>query len=268
MAPPSKRPPQGRRPSQGKRPPQGKRPASARTLSAADSSTPEVDLEQTPKAKVAASAESSRTADERKAKREAARQQRIAVARRKQKAKRQKQMLISGIVVVALLGTIFYGVNKSRNEGKAAARAASAAGCTAVQEVANEGREHKPGTETPPDLYKSNPPTSGDHSGQPATWGSYNEETPAANLLHNLEHGGIVIHYKDQSDEQIDALASLVDGYADGVISNPNPKIETPIAIASWDRKQGCKTFSADAVAGYIRQYCSKAPEKVVTCRT
>lgn len=267
MAPPSKRPPQGRRPGQGKRPPQGKGGSSARTPAGANGSNAGTTSRATGAA--ATPAEGNSVADERKAKREAARQERIAIARRKKKAKRQRQSLIAGIVVLSLLGAIFYGVNKSRNEGKAAARAATAAGCSGIQQVKNEGREHKPVAEISPDTYKSNPPTSGTHAAEgAANWGSYNEETPAATLVHNLEHGGIVIHYKDQSDEQIDAIASFVDGYTDGVVSNPNPKIETPIAIASWDSKQGCKTFSPEAVAGYIRERCNKGPEKIATCRS
>src|SRR3989338_5338229 len=51
------------------------------------------------------------------------------------------------------------------------------------------GAQHEP--------YRSNPPTSGSHYAQPADWGVYEQELPDEQLIHNLEHGGIWISYKD-----------------------------------------------------------------------
>jgi hypothetical protein len=283
MAPPSKRPPQGRKPGQGKRPPQGKKSPQARRPPGAGK--PAGDAKRAPAAaaepngqvpgranaaptaKAPSSAETNRIAEERKAKREAARQERIAIARQKQAAKRRKQMMIAGIIVVALLGAIVYGVQRSRNQRAIARAAAEEAGCGPVQEIENQGRNHIPISETFDD-YNSNPPTSGPHYAERlANWGTYNEEVPKTTLVHNLEHGGIIIHYKDQTDAQIDRIDSLVEGYADGVISNPNPSIEKPIVLASWTRMQQCDTFNGEAVAGYIREHCNKAPEKLTTCQ-
>jgi uncharacterized protein DUF3105 len=277
MAPPSKRPPQGRKPAQGKRPTQAKRPPQARkpaqtskpasggaSTSGGDES---IKSEATTATKSPAPAETSRIAEERKAKREAARQERIALARQKQKAKRRKQMLIAGVVAVALLGAIVYGVQKSRGQAAASKQAAQAAGCGPVQEIENQGRNHIPLSETFTD-YNSNPPTSGPHYAERvANWGSYNEETPQTTLVHNLEHGGVVIHYKGQTEDQVDNIDSFVETFQDGVISNPNEKIDKPIVIASWTRMQKCESFSADALAGYIRENCNKGPEKLTTCR-
>lgn len=272
MAPPSKRPPQGRKPSQGKRPPQGKGQASARkpageapaASSGAATTGGPVTAETSPSA-----AETSNIAEERKAKREAARQERIAIARGKAKAKRKKQTIIAGAVILALLGAIFYGVNKSRGERQAALQAAQAAGCGEVQQLENEGREHRPlSEEIALNVYQTNPPTSGPHYAERvAVWGSYNEEVPPSTLVHNLEHGGIVVHHKGLADAQIDVIDGFVDEYSDGVISNPNENIDSPLAIASWDRLQECESFSAEAVAAYIQEHCNNAPEKLSTCR-
>jgi hypothetical protein len=282
MAPPSKRPPQGRKPAQGKRPPQSKKSSQARkppgaSKAAGDSKpAPAAAAEPNGRAsgavnaattKASSAAETSRIAEERKAKREAARQERIAIARQKQAAKRRKQMMIAGLIVVALLGAIVYGVQRSRNQRAIARAAAEEAGCGPVQEIDNQGRNHIPINETFDD-YNSNPPTSGPHYAERlANWGTYNEEVPKTTLVHNLEHGGVIIHYKDQTDAQIDRIDSFVEGYADGVISNPNPSIEKPIVLASWTRMQQCDTFNAEAVNGYIREHCNKGPEKLTTCQ-
>jgi uncharacterized protein DUF3105 len=277
MAPPSKRPPQGRKPSQGKRPTQAKRPPQARkpaqpgkpASSGASTSGGEtsVKAEAGTATEAPASAETSRIAEERKAKREAARQERIALARQKQKAKRRKRMMLAGVLAVALLGATVYGIQKSRGQAAASKKAAEAAGCGPVLELENQGRNHIPLSE-PFTNYNSNPPTSGPHYlERVANWGSYQEETPQTTLVHNLEHGGIVIHYKGQSEEQISEIDGFVDSYQDGVISNPNEKIDKPIVIASWTHMQKCERFSPDAVAGYIREHCNKGPEKLTTCR-
>jgi hypothetical protein len=276
MAPPSKRRPQGRKPAQGKRPNQAKRPPQGRKPAQTSKPASSGASDATERASVKAdadtataptSAETSKIAEERKAKREAARQERIALARQKQKAKRRKQVLIAGVLVVGLLGAIVYGVQKSRGQKAAALAAAEEAGCGPAQEIENQGRNHIPLSETFTD-YNSNPPTSGPHYAERvANWGSYNEETPQSTLVHNLEHGGVVIHYKGQTDDQVDQIDSFVESYQDGVISNPNEKIDKPIVIASWTRMQQCERFSPDAVAGYIQEHCNKGPEKLTTCR-
>ncbi|MGQ0680674.1 MAG: DUF3105 domain-containing protein [Actinomycetota bacterium] len=274
MAPPSKRPPQGRKPTQGRRPPPGKPQSEARKTSgdgvAANGVTSGAEAKSdNPIASAPSSEETNRSAEERKAKREAARQERVAIARRKQKAKRQRQSIIASVAILALLGAIFYGVQKSRGEKAAASAAAQSAGCGQIQEVESAGREHRPlGEEIPISAYETNPPTSGPHYAERvANWGSYNVETPVSTLVHNLEHGGIIVHYKDQGDAQIDTIDSFVDEYADGVISNPNPSIDHPIVVTSWDYMQTCDEFNAAAVAGFISERCNKGPEKLTTCR-
>ena len=293
MAPPNKRPPQGRKPPQGKKPAPGNKSPQASKATAAkpQAAKPRASSAAKPAAgKPAAGgggktaedapakssartateapspAETSKAAEERKAKREAARLERVAIARQKEKAKRRKQILIAGVLVVGLVAVSLYGVQKSRGQQAAAKKAAEAAGCGPVMELENEGRNHIPLTETFDD-YKTNPPTSGPHYlERVAIWGSYNEETPKTTLVHNLEHGGIVIHYKDMSPKQIDQIAEFVDSYSDGVISNPNPSIDKPIVLTSWTKMQKCDRFSEDAVAGYVQLYCNKGPEKLTTC--
>ncbi|MEJ7792970.1 MAG: DUF3105 domain-containing protein [Gaiellaceae bacterium] len=43
--------------------------------------------------------------------------------------------------------------------------------------------------------YNSEPPTSGTHLSQPAVWGAYDEPVEQQALVHNLEHGGVIVQY-------------------------------------------------------------------------
>lgn len=275
MAPPKKRPPQ-KRPA-GKRPPQARKPAgtatragTAGTASAAgagaDTTTPaEAAVDS---AAAASGAPLSKSVEERKAKREAARQERVAAARKRQQAKRRKQIFISIVLLVALGAAVFYGIQRSKGEKAAFVAAAAEAGCGEIESFEDEmeGKPHL-ASDASFDGYKTNPPTSGVHRGQTSPWGSYSEAPDHENLLHNLEHGGVIINYKDLSDEEIDELDAFADSFVDGVISIPNPEIDKPIALASWTNLQQCDELNTKAIEGFIDDRCNKGPEKLGLCR-
>lgn len=271
MAPPKKRPPQGRagqkRPQQGNKPPQARKPAGAEP--SAPEGTEEAQTDGVDEASEGAAASSeplSKAAEERKAKREAARLERIAIARKRQQAKKRKQILISVVLLVAIgAGTVF-AVNRARGQSAALAAAVEEAGCTDINSFEDEGQNHLAPNETFTD-YQTNPPTSGPHRAQPAPWGSYRDAPEQETLVHNLEHGGIVIHYKDLSDADVDRIDAFADSYDNGVISAPNPNIETPVAFAAWRHHQTCEELNFTVIEGFISDRCNKGPEKVgVTC--
>ncbi len=274
MAPPKKRPPQ-KRPA-GKKPPQARKPAgaaagagAAKGASAAGAGEEQTATEAAEGSAAAASAaQLSKSAEEKKLKREAARQERIAAARKRQQAKRRKQILIAIVLLVALGAAVFYGIQRSKGERAAFAAAADEAGCGDIDSFPDELDEkpHLAADETF-DGYETNPPTSGVHRGQTSPWGSYREAPDHETLVHNLEHGGIIIHYKDLSDEEIDEVDAFADSFIDGVISIPNPEIEKPIALASWRHMQQCDELNTKAIEGFIDDRCNKGPEKLgITC--
>lgn len=282
MAPPKKRPPQGKsgqkRPPQGRKPQQAPKPAgnaaAGRPGAAgadAKAASPEAgDTVSTAAGTTAAAAEQpsdatlGKAAEERKAKREAARQERLAAARKRQQAKRRKQIAISVVVLVALAAGAWYGIQRSQGRQAAFAAAAEAAGCTEIESFEDEGQRHLASNEQFDD-YQTNPPTSGPHRGQPAPWGSYREAPERATLLHNMEHGGIIVYYKDLPDDQLDELDQFVDDHLDGVISVPDAEIEKPVVMTSWRNMQQCDELNITAIQGFIADRCNKAPEKVGT---
>lgn len=204
------------------------------------------------------------SADERALKREAARQERTAAARTRQQAKRRKKLLTFGLAPAVLAAGTLFTVQRSLSSKNALARAARAAGCGPVQEFADEGTRHLQANQTY--RYKTNPPTSGPHAVQPAPWGSQAKQTPDQTLVHNLEHGGVIVHYNGLPNPQVDKLESAVDSYRDGVVSNPNPKIDGQVVLTSWRKMRKCEKYSPEVVQAYVKQNCGKGPEKVVTC--
>lgn len=74
--------------------------------------------------------------------------------------------------------------------------------------------------------WNSNPPTSGPHYGQWALWGAYDRAVPLTMSTHNLEHGGIVVHYGPEVPAA--EVEKLKDFYRD----DPNAMLLAPLASA------------------------------------
>ena len=60
-------------------------------------------------------------------------------------------------------------------------------------------------------VYNSSPPTSGEHWPTPATCGFYEEGLPDERVVHNMEHGNIVVSYNLPLESDIGALRDALD---------------------------------------------------------
>jgi Protein of unknown function (DUF3105) len=127
-----------------------------------------------------------------------------------------------------------------------------------------------------PDPYSSIPATSGPHwdpSGV-ANWGTYSTPQNESQLIHNLEHGGIVIWYDPDvlDDAQVAELTSYVEGQVSSGISGRYKFILTPwggsvelgseVAVTAWRHLLKLDTFDMDAIRAFAdANYLRHAPE-------
>lgn len=198
--------------------------------------------------------------------REAARQVRIEAQRKRQRARRLRQITIYSVVIVAVVALAAFGVTRYVQGRQSLAEAITEADCSQIQEFPSEGQEHIASLEQEVQ-YKTNPPTSGNHFGNPADWGVYPDTVDPRILVHNLEHGGSVIHYNDISEEDIEKLEDLVDNeFPEGAILNPNPDIDHPLAMAAWRATQTCERVSVEVVRGFVKARCNKTHEPLAKC--
>jgi hypothetical protein len=158
--------------------------------------------------------------------------------------------------------------------------ALEAAGCTLQSFPALPNKaDHSdvPTLETKP-KWNSNPPTSGPHYGQTAVWGSYDEPVPLVQTTHNLEHGGVIIHYGPQVPQsEVDAVKAFYADDPNGLIVAPLPTNGNKITLSAWtapdvstgtrDRGRGwlatCTKFDEDAFAAFLDAHRYKGPERI-----
>jgi hypothetical protein len=128
------------------------------------------------------------------------------------------------------------------------------------------GQPHEP--------YNSNPPTSGPHYDDPAEAGFYDAAPPDEQLVHNLEHGYVIIWYNcaQLSDSQCSQLKSEIKGVmqsaGNSLITNtpkliavPRTEMETQLALTTWGRLDKFDAFDRQRILNFIQVFRDKAPE-------
>lgn len=179
-------------------------------------------------------------------------------------AERRQRLILyavggSGLVMLAVV-LLFFALSGG-GSGADVAEAASRAGCT-FQTFPNQGRDHTDNLNEKVD-HNSFPPTSGRHYFTPAVWDLYERPVNQLQLVHNLEHGGIVIQYGDEVPES--SANEIVGFYRDdpnGLIVAPLPALGDKIALTAWTHLMTCTRFDRDAFTTFRDAYRGRGPER------
>ena len=194
---------------------------------------------------------------------------RLAEERRKaeqRKAAQRRNLITIGIAV--LVSALVVGlIVQQRNAGPSSDAdfgvSAAAADCLPVEHPKalpgihiEFGADHEP--------YNSSPPTSGPHYPQPVAPidpGFYSIAQTPEKVVHNLEHGNIVIWYNPDAPEETKAdirdAVNEVPGYT---IATPydNMKPGYNVALSAWGQLQFCKQVSKEVVDEFRTNYQGK----------
>ena len=140
------------------------------------------------------------------------------------------------------------------------------ADCGPVESHPDAGQDHIRDGKTVP--YNSSPPTSGPHYAVPAEPGFYaaDSDIEPERLVHNLEHGQIVIWYRPNApdlgfiEQQVE---ELVEQEPVATVGAPYPDMEAGynIVLTSWTKSRSCAFASQTVVDDFRRQFQGKAPE-------
>lgn len=226
---------------------------------------------------------SSRKEEKERLKREREERERAAAA----KAKRTRLLQLIGAVAVVcaiIVGVVFAATGGGGGGGDKDDRpdvnddklkaAAQSSGCV-YRSFPDEGREHVT-EELTEAAYKTNPPTSGPHSPEPAPDGLYvaGNEPQIVNWVHTLEHGRILLQYRPGVGKPVVAaleklfnedVAGSGGGYHSVLMRN-NSKMPFQVAAVAWRNYMACREFTPAAIEAlrmFREQFVDKGPETV-----
>ena len=169
-------------------------------------------------------------------------------------------LLVGGVAALGavLLAGFFLAIRGGSSDPTGAL---TAAGC-APRTFPDQGANHV--TELPKDFeYNSFPPTSGFHAPRPAIWGDYDDVVDQMALVHNLEHGGVVVQYgNDVAQAAIDQIGLWYADSPNGLVVARLPRLGSRIALTAWTRAAICTRFDEEAFDAFRGAYRFKGPER------
>ncbi|MEK7161866.1 MAG: DUF3105 domain-containing protein [Patescibacteria group bacterium] len=171
-----------------------------------------------------------------------------------------KKIIIIVLTVVGVLGLALVLFLQDQKTSQFAVNGSNPNIPQVGQEITILGRDHLKDINAKVD-YNSNPPTSGAHFEYAEKWGVFNQPQPDVKMVHNLEHGGIWISYKDideQTKAQLEAIAKANPG---SVIMTPRSKNDSKIALASWGRLVKLDAYDETKILEFIKANKNKSPE-------
>jgi hypothetical protein len=230
----------------------------------------------------------------RKEQKEALRRERLERERQAKEAARRKRMVgygvgaalgLAAVVIVAVLllsggsgkaSTDVYpdGGEVPDQQADTLDAAVEAAGCRLTSEKAT-AREHTQSLDDKVE-YRTNPPTDGTHFAQAADDGAYDDPPSDEQLVHNLEHGRVVVWFKPNLPKDARAnLKAFFDEDTYQMVMAPRSRMEYDVAASAWNkdptpngtgRLLACPRYSDkifDALRLFREENRSNGPEPV-----
>ena len=185
--------------------------------------------------------------------------------------------LIVFIAIAFILSLFLPGLPFAQNSSSSTTTSANNDGTVPGEFYRTQGRDHIAEGDSHP-VYNSYPATSGWHYSTamgdtfdydedllaPALWGVYEEELPDEVLVHNLEHGGIRIHYNcpEGCAELINQLKGMTK-LGRKIIVSPYSLMESRIALVAWNYLDTFDDFDEMRIREFIAAHESSpnAPE-------
>ena len=180
---------------------------------------------------------------------------------------------VVGLIAVVAAGAAFAFVVLGGDSADAKLRDA---GCAIVTKPA-QGRQHVAKL-AKGFKYNTFPPTTGPHFPSPAPYDFYGEPVQQYRLVHNLEHGSIIIQYGEDVPES--TVAKIRDWYLkdpNGIIVAPLPALKDKVVFEAWtspDAAPGqtpgpgegilarCSSFDPAVADDFTKAYGFRGPER------
>jgi len=194
---------------------------------------------------------------------------------------------IGGVVIVVVIG-IAVALGSSGGSASASVKTAMlAAGCTYRDvppkpprvDPTNYHADFPTLTTSTKGAWSTSPPSGGGHYYLWAVWGFYTTPVNPRQVVHNEEHGAIVLWWGPKVPASTVAeLRAFYDQQPDGVFGTPYPALGNKIALTAWtgdttryyvNHYYGighiavCPSFNQTAFAAFRSAYRGKGPEGI-----
>lgn len=176
------------------------------------------------------------------------RRRRSGAANKRRQQARRNQMVIYGtvgLVVIGLIAVVAYMLlDRDPDLG---------------EQFDDQGNQHL--SAEPSDYrWNSRPPTSGPHAPNITNWGVHTESVPEWLQIHNLEDGGVIIHYNCPEGcpdvaEQLEEIARDVDEDMDRIVLHPYENMDSTIAVTAWTRMITMDEVDSARITEFIEAY-------------
>jgi len=183
-------------------------------------------------------------------------------------------LAVGGVAVLAVVG-IAVALALGGDDGGDVRAALEAAGCTLATSPALVGVHSVSTPDGSSDKWNTEPPTSGPHYAVPAVWGSFDDPVNPAQLVHNLEHGGIAVQYgRDVPAATVTELEGFVQENARGTVLAPYASLGSQVALGAWVTESAtkpengtaylakCSRFDETAFSAFFDAYQFQGPER------
>lgn len=168
--------------------------------------------------------------------------------------------IIGGVVLVTLALVVGFSLSADKKVVEEKERISNAFLGEKVDEMESPhiklGESHEP--------YNSNPPTSGPHIGDGVAGPGIKDKPVSDELVvHSLEHGAVVLWYRqDLNEEEVERLKKVFSEASGKKIMMPRQNMDTPIALTSWNYILKLEAVDEVKIKEFIEINNDRGPEK------
>ncbi len=176
-----------------------------------------------------------------------------------------KRLFQGGLVVVAGIAAWFFWQSMDAESKFMSLAESGRSQLSAVKTLTDLGGGHAGAGEQL--RYPNRFPTSGRHHPRWTETGFHTTPQFAAQLVHALEHGNIVIYYDSPGAEvlrTIEAWAGLYRGQWSGLVATPAAGLGKAVVLTAWRQSLRLDPFDAATAAAFIDKYRGRGPEHPV----
>lgn len=169
--------------------------------------------------------------------------------------KRRRRLMIFGGVGLVILAVLIFSATRPEPVELAD-----------VQTFADLGGGHLAAGDPVPE-YNSSPATSGPHAPTPAACGIYTEELSDVVLVHNLEHGTVVIQYRPElSESDLAELEEFARSKTSHVLLAPREDLPSDVVVTGWSRMLQLDGAKMEKIEAFYDRWARIGPEIGVAC--